>query len=1207
VSNLFRVFVSWVSVALATLAVGLLAPRPLRAQDCGRPCAKPSFGPAATYGAGASPASVAVADFSGDGKLDLATANNGSNNISILLGNGDGTFGAAVSAGAGTNPTSVAAGDFNGDGKPDLAVANDGSNNISILLGNGDGTFGAATAFAAGINPASVAVADFDGNGKLDVVVANTGSNNVTILLGNGDGTFTAAVNYGVGNAPRSVVAADVNGDGDVDLAVANAGSNNVSILLGNGDGTFGSATNYAVQAGPYSIAAGDLNGDGRSDLAVANGANAMVSVLLGNGDGTFGAAANHGQPGGAWHVAMADFNGDAKVDLAVANPFSDSVSIWLGNGDGTIQPPVTYGAGIVPTFVVVGSFNGDGKVDLAVANPNVNGVSIILNTNCLARRIRLYRDVSSCNASGAPFGTQPIVAVLDDGGNLVACDTNDVVASIEPGTGTPGASLGGDTTVGAVAGFAAYTNLSVDLAGRGYRLRFTHPAGTALSRTFTQGLADPTIAGPVAIGAGVAATYDAGPGYDTYAWYLDGRPIALTRTVTLSFASGTHTLQVSVTQDGCGPVIGAITINVVGGLACTTVLPGMRDGTFEAGPPWPAWTTQYSAYYGTPLCTPGLCGTGSGTAGPRSGSSWAWFGGSPPGEIAIIAQSAVLPAVPDLRLRFWMWIGYVYPPFNDLLYVTVDGSGVQAYQEPSGRENGYTQRDVSLISYANGAPHQIGYYYTGGQGGPSNFSVDDVQLVSCPVPAASINDVSIVEGNAGTRNAVFTISLSFPSEQTVTVDYQVTPGTAFPSGTPDYDPSGLPGYVHFPPGTTTATVSVPVYGDTTVEPDETFFVDLTNAFLATILRARGTATIVNDDGPDLSITKTDGQATATPGQPVTYTIVAANAAGPDAEAVSGATVTDVVPASLTSVTWTCVAAGGGTCTASGSGNIYDTVDLPVGATATYTLSGTVSANPTALRNTASVGVPAGMVDANPADNTATDDDILLCFGETVVVPDGRLTVSSIDAAATAWFGSSLRIGNSYSVEFKNAAGSGTPPGSLTVFSGDDACSGATTLATTDTSAIDPAGGADTVRVRFIATGDQGFFRMKLANASGSPITYTFGVSDTTMFSPAWSTNGSFDTFYSFLNTTRVPLSGTLTLLDVTGAELSTFSLAIPAGQTASTNTASLGVLRNRTGTARFIHDGPPGAVLAEAAIANFSISPAYVQPVKLQAVREAR
>jgi hypothetical protein len=363
------------------------------------------------YGSGGEDAdSVAVADVNGDGKLDLVVANDGSNNVSVLLGNGDGTFRMAVSYGSGgQGADSVAVADVNGDGKLDLVVANDRSNNVSVLLGNGDGTFQAAVSYSSGGQGSAVfvAVADVNGDGKLDLVVANgcTGEcatlGSVGVLIGNGDGTFKAAVSYGSGGEDAdSVAVADVNGDGKLDLVVANYcvqcsyQFGQVGVLLGNGDGTFQAAVSYDAGYGPDSVAVADVNGDGKLDLVVANYCTweascwpyyfgqGGVSVLLGNGDGTFQTTVSYGAGGyEADSVAVADLNGDGKPDLAVED--GNGVSVLLGNGDGTFQAPVSYGAGgsgvgearfnygdsSIDHSVAVADVNGDGKPDLLVAN----------------------------------------------------------------------------------------------------------------------------------------------------------------------------------------------------------------------------------------------------------------------------------------------------------------------------------------------------------------------------------------------------------------------------------------------------------------------------------------------------------------------------------------------------------------------------------------------------------------------------------------------------------------------------------------------------------------------------------------------------------------------------------------------------------------------------------------------------------------------
>jgi hypothetical protein len=149
--------------------------------------------------------------------------------VSILLGNGDGTFQTALNYPAGTVCFSVAVGDFNGDGKPDLAVAN---SSVSVLLGNGDGTFQAAVNYLAGPYSTSVAVGDFNGDGKLDLALTDESGSSASVLVGNGDGTFQPAVSFGTGAEPVSIAVGDFNGDGKADLAIANEASNNVSILL---------------------------------------------------------------------------------------------------------------------------------------------------------------------------------------------------------------------------------------------------------------------------------------------------------------------------------------------------------------------------------------------------------------------------------------------------------------------------------------------------------------------------------------------------------------------------------------------------------------------------------------------------------------------------------------------------------------------------------------------------------------------------------------------------------------------------------------------------------------------------------------------------------------------------------------------------------------------------------------------------------------
>jgi len=192
------------------------------------------------------PSAVGIADFNGDGKPDLVTTNNFNNTVSILLGNGNGTFQPPVSINMNASPTSscihpdaLVIADFNGDSKSDVAVACTNSGNVSILLGNGDGTFQPPVTYttltgSAGAKPESIAAADFDGKNGVDLVIADS-SSNVVFLLNTGSGTFSVPIANPSGNGAFGVAVRDLNADSKPDVAVANSTDGTVSILLNNG------------------------------------------------------------------------------------------------------------------------------------------------------------------------------------------------------------------------------------------------------------------------------------------------------------------------------------------------------------------------------------------------------------------------------------------------------------------------------------------------------------------------------------------------------------------------------------------------------------------------------------------------------------------------------------------------------------------------------------------------------------------------------------------------------------------------------------------------------------------------------------------------------------------------------------------------------------------------------------------------------------
>ena len=249
-----------------------------------------TFAGRSTFAVGSNPQSAAAADFDGDGKPDLVVANAAQSSVSVLLNTTPAassvvSFAPQVTFAVGSNPRWVAVGDFNGDGKPDLAVTNASSNNISVLLnttamGATIPTFTIQQTFAAGLYASFVAVGDLNGDGTPDLAVVNQNGNSVSLLLnttatGAASATFLGQVPFSVGQSPRSLSLGDLNGDGKPDLAVVNVGvgSSAVSVLLnttaaGSATPTFATAKTVAGTMSATAAAEGDFNGDGIPDLS---------------------------------------------------------------------------------------------------------------------------------------------------------------------------------------------------------------------------------------------------------------------------------------------------------------------------------------------------------------------------------------------------------------------------------------------------------------------------------------------------------------------------------------------------------------------------------------------------------------------------------------------------------------------------------------------------------------------------------------------------------------------------------------------------------------------------------------------------------------------------------------------------------------------------------------------------------------------------
>jgi hypothetical protein len=316
-----------------------------------------------SFAVGDRPESKAIADLNGDGVSDVVTVNSASDDISVLLGNGDGSFQAQQRYTVADGANSIILEDINGDGVLDVVTARLRGDDISVLLGNGDGSFQAKPSVSGSFRY----LIDLNGDSVLDIV--STGDEEILLSLGNGDGSFQVPLHIDIGMKFGSIDLADLNRDGVLDMVVLI--DNHVEVFIGNGDGSFQTQQQIAFDDRIHQVTLDDINGDDVIDIAVAHG-DGHVSGWFGNGDGSFQTQQLLTDRSlsilDVYEFSLDDVNGDGVVDLVTFNSESP-ISVWLGNGDGTFQwtDTIAFSGNDISYSHTLTDLNNDDVLDMVV------------------------------------------------------------------------------------------------------------------------------------------------------------------------------------------------------------------------------------------------------------------------------------------------------------------------------------------------------------------------------------------------------------------------------------------------------------------------------------------------------------------------------------------------------------------------------------------------------------------------------------------------------------------------------------------------------------------------------------------------------------------------------------------------------------------------------------------------------------------------
>jgi hypothetical protein len=809
-----------------------------------------------------SPRYLLAADFNNDGKQDFATLGapifGSGPRLEVALGDASGGFTMKSVSGFGvTSVSAIAAADFDGDGKLDLAVTRPSDGRVSILLNDGTGGFPSETfsspSYLVGNQPSAINTGDFNNDTKADLIVITPASNRLVVLLGNGSGAFTVVASVplqGTHSFVDEVVIGDFNADGKSDLAVVRSGANVVHVLQGDGAGQFSTYAILPILGTPISVVVRDLNGDGKPDLAVSNslfeGAvrQPYITVLLNNGAQGFSPGTSY-PTDGAGILGSGDFNGDNHPDLAVSSGAIlvgsnlDGIAILTNKGNGDFTAAINFSAGLVSHHLAVRDFNNDGKDDVLISQPSGNSTALLLNNFTTSQQCLSVNDVTITeNDSG---NIDAVFTVKLSAANAQTVRVNYFVTLGFVPTATKGADF--EDVPGTVTFLPGETTRTTSIPVKSDVIdEFDELFAVTLTTPINAAISD---------GRGLGTIIDNDPPAaitinDTAV--AEGTQVQSTATFTVSLNAASEkpiSVQYALAAGTASPNIDypnvSGTVNfAIGTVSQTISIPIIQDNTFE-----PDETFFVNLSNATNATIADVQGQGT-------------ISNDDPQPTTVIAASSFLTegatgatgnAVFEVRLS--------NPSYQTIAvsYASADGTATAGadYVATSGTltfNPGDTIKSITVALMGDNID-ETNETYVVNLSNPTNSSIAAAQGVGTILdddgPTMSIGSAVVTEGNVGITNAVFTVTLSAPSVQDVLVRYATADGTTtsnidFQRVTPNSRT------IFIPAGASSGTISIRVFGDFQIEPDETFFVNLINPTNATIANAQGTGTIVNDD-----------------------------------------------------------------------------------------------------------------------------------------------------------------------------------------------------------------------------------------------------------------------------------------------------------------------------------------------------------------------